>query len=183
MEKRTATRTLNALFRVVDGLFFFASPIAILFFLLGLAVLPENLTAHPNYLKMLDEEGIVARATITHVYEDGDVLFAFTTEDGDSMSQILDPKYYSANVIATLELDTQHSLRYLPTYFEGPILEDHFDQVRAYRKDNSGLWFILGLSWLILIIRPDFLYIGYVEDMNAFFERKLPEMIAKRENR
>ena len=70
---------------------------------------------------------------------------------------------------AALQPGTLHQIRYLPTYGDnqGPILEDQYDAVRAYRKPLGGLYFLLGLSWLVLILRPDILYAGYVKNWTA----------------
>ena len=160
--------------RLLDGLCLFLSPIAILFFLLSAVLLPVYLREHPSYVAQLEEEGRVATATVTYLYDDGDVLLAFADDAGIAQSQILDPLFYPPEVRRTLQLDSTHQIRYLASYQEGPVLEAHFDRVRAYRKPMGGLYFLLVLSWIVLVIRPDFLYIGYVTDLEALAARRLP---------
>lgn len=159
--------------KIFDTLFLLASPIAILFFLLGAIMLPVELKEHPNYLAAL-EEGITTKALVDHIYDDGDIHIIFTETDGEQTYRILETEYYTPDVIASLQLDTTHTIRYVPNSYDvAPVLEAHIAQVYAYRQDLSGLYFILLTSWLIIVIRPDFLYAGYVKNMNALFDRNL----------
>ena len=158
---------------ILDTLLLFASPIAILFFLLGAIMLPVELNEHPNYLKSL-ESGIVTEALVDHIYEDGDIHIIFTNPDGEESYRILETQYYTPEVIASLQVDSSHRIRYVPNNYDvDPALEAHIAQVYAYRQDLSGLYFLLITSWLIISIRPDFLYAGYVKNIDALFDRKL----------
>ncbi len=166
---------MKSILRFFDSFVLILSPIAILFFLLGAVMLPIELRSHPAMVKDLAAEGVVAEAVVDYIYDDGKIHFEFLDQEGDERYEILDPIYYTPEVRQTLQLDSVHTIRYMPRYEHSPVLEDYFNQVRAYRKDLSGLYFLLGTSWFILIIRPDFLYIGYIEDWDALFKRRLPE--------
>jgi len=49
---------MKKLLPILDTILLFASPIAILFFLIGVIMLPVELSDHPNYLEALEEEEI-----------------------------------------------------------------------------------------------------------------------------
>jgi len=135
-------------------------------------MLPVELNEHPDYLEALEKEGTLVEARVDYIYEDGDIHLEFINPDGKEDYRILETLYYSPETISTLQIDSTHTIRYAPqTYDINPALENHLDQVRAYKQDLSGLYFILAVSWLIIIIRPDFLYAGYVKDLDALFKR------------
>lgn len=165
---------MKRLLEILDSLIFIFSPIAILFFLLGALMLPIELMEHPNYLKALETEGVLTEAWVDYRYEDGDIHLKFINIEGETDFRILETDYYNRKVRGTLKLESVHTIRYVPqNYDHGPVLEQHFDQVRAYRQDLSGLYFIIGVSWLLLSIRPDFLYLGYVDDNDLLFKRRV----------
>ena len=169
---------MKKLLPILDGLLLFASPIAILFFLIGAIMLPVELSEHPNYLEALEEEGILTEARIDYIYDDGDFHLEFVNVDGDEAYRILEKEYYSPETLLDLRLDTLHTIRYVPQNYDvPPALEEHLDEVYAYRQDLSGLYFILVASWLVLIIRPDFLYTGYVKNIDALFDRDLDKIV------
>ncbi len=160
--------------QILDVLLLIMSPIAILFFLLGSIMLPVELNEHPNYLEALDKETIIVEARVDYIYDDGDIHLEFTNPEGKQDYRILDTIYYTPETQASLQIDSIHIIRYVPKNYDvEPALENHLDQVRAYRQDLSGLYFILGISWLALIIRPDFLYVGYISNYEALFNREI----------
>ncbi len=163
---------------ILDQLLLFTSPIAILFFLIGAIMLPVELSEHPIYLQALEEEGVLAEARVDYIYDDGDIHLEFVDVDGEETYRILEKEYYFPETLVDLRLDTVHTIRYAPQNYDvDPALEEHLDEVYAYRQDLSGLYFILVVSWLVLIIRPDFLYVGYVENLDALFARDLNTLL------
>jgi len=169
--------------RILDGVILFLSPIAILFFLLCAVLLPVELSEHPNYLEVLENESLIVDATIDYVYDDGDVHVIFLGQDREEQYAILETHFYTPEVVQTLTKGSSHTIRYVPNDWDnGPVLAAHFDQVLAYRKDLSGLYFLFGISWLMLIIRPDFLYIGYIENFENLFKRQLQPVDAGKQS-
>jgi hypothetical protein len=160
---------MRSLLRTLDGLFLLLSPIALLFFLLCALLLPVNVREHPLFLAQLEEEGQVTKATVTAVLDNGTVLIRYTTAAGAERTDSLATAYYDGSVRATLQPESVHTVRYLPTYGDNqsPILESEIDAVRSYRKPLGGLYALLIASWLVLIIRPDILYAGYVQNWTA----------------
>ena len=135
-------------------------------------MLPVELNEHPNYLKALEEEGITTEALVDYIYDDGDIHIIFNDIEGKETYRIIEKEYYSAETLASLQLDSTHTIRYVPRNHDiSPALEEHLDQVYAYRQDLSGLYFILIASWIIIAIRPDFLYVGYLKNIDALFDR------------
>ncbi len=169
---------MKKILNILDVLILFTSPIAILFFLIGAIMLPIELREHPNYLESLEAEGILTEALVDYIYDDGDIHIIFTDTDGKETYRILEIIYYSPEVASTLQLDTTHTIRYVPQNYDvPPALEAHLDQVYAYKQDLSGLYFILITSWIIIAIRPDFLYAGYAKNINALFDRKTDALL------
>jgi hypothetical protein len=159
--------------QILDTILLLTSPIAILFFLIGAIMLPVELREHPNYLAAL-ENGTTTEACVDYIYNDGDIHLIFADTDGEETYRILETAYYTPEVIATLQLDTTHIIRYVPNNYDvAPVLEEHIGQVYAYKQDLSGLYFILITSWVIIAIRPDFLYAGYVKNIDILFDRNL----------
>ncbi|MCB0115361.1 MAG: hypothetical protein KDD84_14780 [Caldilineaceae bacterium] len=162
---------MKAVARGLDTILLLMSPIAILFFLLAALLLAVETSEQRGYRNMLLEAGQIAQATVDHVYEDGDLHVVFVDAAGGERFAILRTVYYPSAVRAALQEGTVQTIRYLPPYAEGPVLEDHLDTVLRYRKPLTGLWVMLAVSWAILILRPDFLYFGYVKDLDALMRR------------
>ncbi len=152
------------LIRVLDGLCFFLSPIAVLFFLLGFLMLNVTYWEHRNFVQELETAGYVTQGEITYVYEDADLLVEFVDYKERERSAIMDVHYYDAATLADITEGSQVDIRYVEYMVEPPVLEAHFAQVQAYEPAMGGLWFLFFLSWAIIIVRPDWLYTGFVDD-------------------
>ncbi len=164
---------MKSTLRILDGFFAIASPIALFFFLMGGLAFPFIWREHPLFLEELASDGIIVEAIVTSNYEGQEITVEFDDPDGKHRFKNLDPIYYTTEVRQTLQPNSSHTIRYVPNITKGPVLEEHLNQVQAYRKDNSGLYFLFGFGWLILIIRPDMLYITYFKDWDALYRRDL----------
>ncbi len=155
------------LLRILDGLCFFLAPIAILFFLLAVLMLNVTFWEHRNFVRDLEVDGYVTQATVTHIYDDAELLVEFVDNREFERSEIIEVQYYDAQTLASITEGTTLDIRYLDYLVQPPVLDAHFQQVQAYRVPLGGLWTILLMSWLIIIVRPDWLYTGFVEDPTA----------------
>ena len=165
---------MKQLWRYVDGLVTFLSPIAVLFYLLSAALLIGEWNEHPNHIQALSGDDKLVSGQITYRYDDGDLLVEFVTPAGQSRHEILEKEHYPAGYLQKLSLDSEQLIRYDPSYSYSPVLAAQWSYFQAQTPRRDGLFFLLGISLLVLAIRPDILYIGYHDNWTALYQRQLP---------
>lgn len=168
---------LRKAFVAIDALLWLASPIAILFFLLLGLMVPVELSEHLDRLEQLEKEGVVIEATVYSISQGGGVHFSFEEVTGELETRLFSHSSYPDEVRETLKLDSVHRIRYIPDNRDiSPWLEAQLaDEYDIWRKFSGG-FLGLGLMWLIIVIRPDFLYFSLFEEkngMNSWLRRTL----------
>ncbi len=161
--------------KLLDGLCWFLSPIALIFFFLSFLLLVIYSQEHPNLVRRLEAEGYVAQGDISHIYDDGDLYVEFIDFEGKQRSEIIDMTYYSDAVKNDIVAGAQRRVRYLYYSGEGVVLEDHFDAVRNYKKPLDALWVMFITSWIVIVIRPDWLYFGFTDEISLLGDSFQPE--------
>ncbi len=146
--------------------------------LIGLIILLANYGEHRQFVQRLETEGLETQGSVDFASpEYGWAHMDYVDADGEARSGVLDMHYYDPELWQTLTPDTSVPLRYLPWHIPGSdrvILAEHFAEVQAYHgylaPDLLGL---VGICWLVVILKPQFLYVGLI-DAEELFKEGLP---------
>ncbi|MCD4685772.1 MAG: hypothetical protein K8S97_07535, partial [Anaerolineae bacterium] len=111
---------------------------------------------HRNLICDLERDGMVTTATVLTVdTEDAQVEVEFSDPGNGARTGVLDMRYYDVTLtpgqtVAVLRAGSD------------VVLSDEFVRVKGWRGHLWEPLIIMGLAWGVLVIRPEFLYIGYI---------------------
>lgn len=162
---------LKSLFGLLDLILLTLSPFAILMFLVGAIGFTEAYGTHRAFVRSMTERGLIAEAQIS-MYQAGDQYIAveFRDENGETRYGTIDTRYYNLEKLENL--DSTLSIRYLPERYESSyIIEDYFFDFRDYNDNLVTPFLLMAISWLVIVLKPQFLYIGYDSAMQLAFKR------------
>jgi hypothetical protein len=155
-------RVLAAL---IDAMILFTSPLFMIAIVVCVIVLLERGGEHVRYVQNLEDRGLTALATVE---DDESPRYGWWYVRFDDPAQseartgFIDEKYYTRAVVDSLHRGVQVEIRYLPESYENFfVLEAHFGQVRYYWGFAYDIGVMFLISWLVVILHPEFLYIGY----------------------
>ncbi len=158
----------DTIWPIVDVLLAVFSFFAIIMFVVGGLSTIENVVTQRRYVQRLEEAGRVTEGVVDFQSEEnGWIIVDFKDASGEDRSNVLEMKYYSEEAWQQLTPGTEVTIRYLPYPNIGSdriILEKEFEQVRSYVgffENDVGTVFLA--SWVILIIKPQVLYLGLVD--------------------
>ncbi|HMB25556.1 MAG: hypothetical protein ACM33V_09440 [Chloroflexota bacterium] len=165
--------TLKLIFRI---LFFFTSILAPLLFLVGVIALLDQWGAHNRFLTNLEKYGKMTTATVTYIddeYNRAGVKF-FNTE-GQECFGTLDFRYYSSDVIQTVQPDSKVRVLYIDKFISGnekTALAEYYADVKSAPPVDADLLWMLGISWLIVAVQPHITFAG-MADLEVIFAQSL----------
>lgn len=162
------SKFLTVLLIIAKALLSVFSFFAIIMFVVGALVTVENVATHRRYVRRLDEVGQVAQGVVdSQSEENGWIIVDFTDASGEHRANVLEMKYYPEETWQQLTSGTELTIRYLPLPNIGSdriVLEDEIERVREYVgifENDTGT--VTLISWAILVIKPEILYLGLVE--------------------
>ena len=170
---------MGKLLRILDGLTTFLSPIAAIFYLLCAVLLIAELSEQSSRLEVLESEGKVALATVDYLYNDGDVHVEFLDDEGGRHTAIIERNEYAEGTVSRLEIGDTLPIIYDPDFRYEPLLLEAKSEYGSNPQSIMGLLLMGGISLAILAIRPDLLFIEYVDDWNALYQRDLKKAARK----
>ena len=167
--------------KLFDVLLWLISPLALLMLIVGMITFLDRWGTHRRLRLALEEDYLVASATISWCYQDGGYCYTdFTDEQGRERYGKLDWRFYSKAVRAELsELDRGQTVlvRYASDEFEDDlVLAEHYHaflHYRGYIYDTVGLALA---SWLILIRHPEVMLLALVDDLGPRVDEKWKRM-------
>jgi hypothetical protein len=145
------------------------SPLAILVVVVALIILAERAGEHNRFMREMRESGQVVDAIVSGVDQEAQLVFVRFAEQDENQVWLLYTHYYP-EALEQLSKGQTVRVRYLPASSEAKVLwEDHITAAYTYwgYAVDSGMMLII--AWLIVIIHPEFLYIGYA---NALPQRE-----------
>lgn len=165
----------NKLRLAIDILLAFLSFFAVIMFVISALMVVENTTTHRRYVRRLEEIGYVTQGTVDFQSPENDwIVVDFVDAQGEARSNVLEMKYYPESTWQRLTSGTEVTIRYLPypqIDSDRIILEQEFERVKDYVgffENDVGTLFLA--SWIILILKPQVLYLGLVDiDKLEFF--------------
>jgi len=139
------------------------SPLAILMVIVGVIVLMDRGSEHDRFVRSMREDGQVIEGIISGLDREDEIIFVHTTSQGEDSYWLLYTKYYP-EALDLLDEGQKVRIRYLPPGYEAEVIwEDHFDAFEGYRGYALDVGVMLLAAWLIVVIHPEFLYIGYLD--------------------
>ena len=157
-------RVLKIAIQLINALFWILSPFAILMFFFGGIISVINGLSHREMVRRLDSEGQVEIGFIDFYDEETRTLFIDRNEDGSSYFGTLDTICYPDELINSYQEGDQVAIRYVPGRIEDLVLEEHMGHYRKCAGFDPALFYVLGVCIVWVIIYPDFLYFGYIDD-------------------
>lgn len=158
----TAGGLLKQVLRTVDVFVLALSPMAILGFVVIAIIALDGFGTHVNFVRGLEQHGAIAAGTL---YYDGadDPTAVVELAGGQQEYLVLYMKYYSRDTLAALSDGQTVRVRYTapPEHEYKAVLEDHYDEVRAYWGYLKEVIWVLAVCWFMLVLHPELLYLGF----------------------
>ncbi len=152
---------LRGLVQKVDLLLFVFSPLAILCVLFMLIVLAERYFGHREAVETYQRDGIAVVGTVQRVDVPEQLVFVEFTYQGEARTGLLYTRYYPA-ALELLRGGQALGLRALPPSLGDRVVwEEHFDEFAGYWGYASEVLIPLLCAWALVILHPEFLYMGF----------------------
>lgn len=155
--------------KFIDILLLAISPLMFIGVLVALIALVTRHSEHRQFVRRMNESSLVTQGTVESASPENDWVFVrYLDEAGETRQGVLGMFYYDDPALwASLTPDAEVTVRYLPWRIPGNdrlVLAERYAEVRGYRGyfsfDVIGL---LLVCWVLVIIKPQFLYIGLVD--------------------
>jgi len=163
-----------------DTLLMLLAPLSVIAIVVCVIVLLDRGGTHFRMVQKFERECLVVEARIV-VSEPAESIGWMVEFDDPVQAQTrtgwLEDHYYSAEVKATFARNARVIIRYLPQPYETDVvLNDHFGQVQRYWGFAYDVGIMFLVSWVIVVLHPEFLYIGYDVQPGAFFNQSIQRM-------
>jgi hypothetical protein len=153
---------VQSILRVGDVFLLAVSPLAILMFVVGLIVLADRAGEHNRFVRDL-RAGSVVNAEVTEVDQEEDLITVRYLAGGEERYGLLYTHYYPG-AFEDLRAGQSVRVRILPQAYEARVAwEERFAQVEGYLGYAVEPGIILAIAWLVVVLHPEFLYLGYAE--------------------
>lgn len=154
--------------RRITGLMIGAlSPLALIAFLIGLFGILDRAGSHLSLIRHMEASGFVTTAVVWHRTDSGEIHVTFTGRDGGDRYTTLDAFTCPTARCETLTVGDEVSIYALPPgtpNFGRAILAEAYNCVRSDRPYLApDLLGILGVSWALLVLKPQVVYAGLVD--------------------
>ncbi len=155
----------------VELLLFSSSPFALMLLLLMLVAVATETINHQRFVNELETQGRTTYGEVESIWEDweadeGRINFVWQDIDGRSRWGHLEKQGHPPETWASLAPGDVVEIRYLPQsarYDEQVVLEAAYPEVRAYQPQHSTKFILIGVSLAWLALKPQILYLGYVD--------------------
>jgi hypothetical protein len=140
-----------------------------LLFLVGIISAFDRWGAHNRLLQKLETYGRIVDATVSWIdNENGTAGLHFDNAQGEPDFGTLDLyyHYYPPEVIESIqEGDTLRVIYIDALISEGgkAVLLEYYQEIKHKPSIPNDIWGILGISWLIIAIQPQFVFLGMVK--------------------
>ncbi len=150
----------------LDVLCFFLSPLAVVGFVIFAVITLDEFGQYVQFRQAIERDGVVSSGSWFGVDKDdvyGNVYFEEIENGYDFV--FIPLKYYKPETLARIQKGQVVEVRYVfpPEHEIKGVLAGAFDEFASYTGYlGDNLW-PLGLFWLIIIIRPEWLLISLVD--------------------
>lgn len=156
---------------IAKVLFIFLASLAPLMFLVGTLVAIDRWGTYNRFLSHLEDYGKTTEATVSYIDDEYNRAgLDFRDSKGNQRFGTLDLRYYSPDVVQTIQPGNTVRVIYIDKLIsesEKTALAEHYEDVRSAAPVTADVWWVLGISWLIVAIQPQFVFLGMV-DLETF---------------
>ncbi|PKN91310.1 MAG: hypothetical protein CVU44_19540 [Chloroflexi bacterium HGW-Chloroflexi-6] len=165
--KEQLITTLKLLPLIGRILLMFVASLAPLMFLVGVIAGLDRYGQHRQLLENLQAYGIETDAVISYIDEENFRNGVdFLRSDGSPGFASIDWRYYPPDVYQSLKYGQTIRIVYIDALVSGwdrAVLADHYQAVKAYPRIPPDIWWILGISLLLIVFNPQFVFLGMVD--------------------
>jgi hypothetical protein len=160
---KTSPFILKNILAKLDKLCLVLSPLALILFGITVIIILDGFGRHAQLLHDLDEDGMVVTGRWSGLSSNKEYASVQLDRPVNGFDRVFFPaKYYRQETLAGLKPNQPVPLRVIlpPEHEQTFVLQNAYDEVRAYTGYlDANLWLLL-LCWVILAIRPDILLFG-----------------------
>lgn len=161
----------NLILLVLDFFFTFLAILAPLMFLVGVIAGLDRWGAHNRFLRNLETRGKTTKATVTYVNKHDYAGLRFNDANGRERFGRLDFHYYPAQIVEAIQPGDTLDVVYIDALIsesEKIVLAGYYDMVKTAPPVTSDVWWLLGISWLVVALRPQFVFFGMLDLTRMF---------------
>jgi hypothetical protein len=159
--------TLKLLPLIGRILVMFIASLAPLMFLVGVIAGLDQYGQHRRLLENLQVYGAETDAVISYVDEENQRNGVdFLHPDGSPGFASVDWRYYAPDVYQSLKYGQTIRIIYIDALVSGSdraVLAEHYDAVKAYPRIPPDIWWVLGVSLLLIVFKPQFVFLGMID--------------------
>ena len=159
--------TLKLLPLIGSILVMFIASLAPLMFLVGVIAGLDRYGQHRQLLENLQVYGAETDAVVSYIDKENQRNGVdFLHSDGSPGFASVDWRYYDPDVYQSLKYGQMIRIVYVNALISGSdraVLAEHYDAVKAYPRIPPDIWWILGFSWLLIVFKPQFTFLGMVD--------------------
>lgn len=164
--KNKATPFSQRLLQLIDLFLISLSPLAILGFVIFLIIILSGLIEHVSLIQQYETQGRETTAKILYAPDPDSeyLLVKYNGTGGQVEDGYVRTRYYQPETIAQYREGQLLSVYILPEQVEHEVIPvADFNEFRAYRGYWQGMWLPLLVSYLIVIVHPELLYLGLTD--------------------
>jgi hypothetical protein len=160
----TTLKLLSLIGRIVV---MFIASLAPLMFLVGVIAGLDQYGQHRQLLENLQAYGAETDGVISYIDEENDRNgIYFLRSDGSEGFASIDWRYYPPDVCQSLEYGQTIRVIYIDAMVSGwdqAVLAEYYQAVKAYPRIPPDIWWVLGVSLLLIVFKPQFVFLGMVD--------------------
>jgi hypothetical protein len=160
-------RTIKLLPLIVKILGLFIASLAPLMFLVGLIAGLDRWGTHTRFLDRLEAYGKTTEARVSYVDQEYNRAgLDFVDSAGQQRYGTLDFRYYPPDVVKTIRQGSKLQVVYIDALVsesEKTALAEYYDEVRAAPAVTADIWWLLGITWLLIAFYPQFTFLGFAD--------------------
>jgi hypothetical protein len=141
--------------------------LAPLMFLVGVIGTLDQWGTHNRFIHKLEAYGKTAEATVNYIDDEwGYAGLRLIDSSGRERFARLDFRYYPREVVETIQKGDTLTIIYIDALIsegEKAALAEYYDEIKAAPAVPADAWWILGISWLVVAIQPQFVFLGMVK--------------------
>lgn len=152
---------------ILKALWLFLACLAPLMFLVGVISTLDQWGTRNRFLKNLADYGKTAEARVTYIDQERNYAgLSLVDSAGQERFARLDFRYYPGEVVAAIREGDTLAVIYIDALVsegEKAALAEYYDDIKAAPAIPADAWWILGISWLVIAIQPQFVFLGMVK--------------------
>jgi hypothetical protein len=165
--KEQLIATLKLLPLIGRILVMFIASLAPLMFLVGVIAGLDQYGQHRRLLENLQAYGAETDAVVSYIDEENQRNGVdFLQSDGTPGFASVDWRYYPPDVYQSLKYGQTIRIVYIDALISGSdraVLAEYYDAVKAYPRIPPDIWWVLGVSLLLIVFKPQFVFLGMID--------------------